>query len=114
MIRFLFLSAVAGLLGSTTACSSMQVATGNRITPSGMPGSMTAPIQSDAQRQAVYNQSGQGVLPAATPRTPPLNEQVSDINSRKVIDVPANQSPNLTPESRTQQQTPQPQLIPRP
>lgn len=92
----------------------MPLATGNRITPSGTPGSLTAPIQSDADRQAVYNQSGQNVVPTATPRAAPLNQQVSDINSRKLLDVPANQSPNLTPEARTQQQTPQPQLLPRP
>lgn len=114
MSRFLFIPALLMLLSGASACSNMQVATGNRITPSGTPGSLTAPIQSDADRQAVYNQSGQGVVPNATPRSESLNQQASDINSRKLIDVPANQSPNLTPEQRTQQQTPQPALIPRP
>ncbi|MBC7447483.1 MAG: hypothetical protein H7330_05435 [Hymenobacteraceae bacterium] len=113
MPRLLFFPAVLLLVSSLTACSNMQVATGNAITPSGTPGSPTAPIQSDADRQAVYNQSRQGVVPSATPRTSPLNQQASDINSRKLIEVPANQSPNLTPEQRTQQQTPQP-LPPRP
>lgn len=98
----------------SASCSNMQVATGNRITPSGAPGSPTAPIQSDADRQAVYNQSGQGVVPNATPRTAPLDQQASDINSRKLIDVPSNQSPNITPEQRTQQQTSAPAITPRP
>ncbi len=114
MARISFFFASLLLLGTAGACSNMQVATGNRITPSGQPGSPTAPIQSDAERQAVYNQSGQGVVPNATPRAAPLNQQVSEINSRKYIDIPSNQSPNITPETRTQQQTPQPQLIPRP
>ena len=114
MSRFLLFPVILLLLSGASACSNLQVATGSRITPSGTPGSPTAPINSDADRQAVYNQSGQGVVPNATPRSEPLNQQASEINSRRLIDVPANQSPNLTPETRTQQQTPQPQLIPRP
>jgi hypothetical protein len=113
-IRALFTYALLGLLSGTAACSNMQVATGDRITPMGTPGSPTAPINSDADRQAVYNQSGQGVVPDATPRTVPLSQQASDINSRQLPDVPPTQSPNITPETRSQQQTPQPQLIPRP
>ena len=111
MVRTVILCALMGSLGS---CSTMQVATGDRINRMGAPGSPNAPINSDADRQAVYDQSGRGVIMPATPRTAPLNEQVSDINSRKLIDVPANQSPNLTPEQRTQQQTPQPVILPRP
>ncbi len=106
---------IVGLLSGSVGCSNMQVATGERIVPMGAPGSQTAPINSDADRQAIYNQSGQGVIvPDATPRSVPLNEQVSEINNRKLPDVPANQSTNITPETRSQQQTPQPQLLPRP
>lgn len=93
-------------------CQNLQVATGDRIVGAGPPGTPGVPLQSDAERQAVYNQSGAGIVPAATPRTAPLNEQVSEINSRKLPEVPSNRSPNLTPEQRSREQLPQPAMLP--
>jgi hypothetical protein len=95
-------------------CQNLQVATGDYIVGGGPPGTPGVPLQSDADRQAVYNQSGEGIVPAATPRTAPLNEQVSEINSRKLPEMPSNRSPNITPEQRSREQIPQPAMLPPP
>lgn len=117
MIRAFFASLILPAALLLSGCNTMEVATGSRIQPATTPGYPPTPLQSDAQRTAIYNSSGQGVIasPApGTPRTPPLQEQASEINSRKLPDVPANQSTNLSPEQRSQQQVPQPEQLPRP
>ena len=111
----LLLTVLTVLMLSTSACSNMQFATGSRIQTTTTPGTGPTPLQSDAQRTAIYNGSGQTALPApGTQSTPPLNQQTSDVNTYRPAGVPANQSPNITPETRTQQQVTLPPLAPRP
>lgn len=89
---FLWICLVAG---AGIGCSSAREA--NETTDS--PTEATGTIQTDEQRQQIYNQGG-GVDRAnenPIPKPADLNEKASTVNNKKNIEAPGTDKPSLTP-----------------
>ncbi|WP_156176243.1 hypothetical protein [Hymenobacter terrenus] len=84
-----------------SACTASEQ-TAETATPTSVP----TQVQTDADRRAIYNSSGNGnnaAVPDATPNRVRLGEQAADINRLKRIENVNTNDPNTTtPETRLQ------------
>lgn len=92
-----------GLVLALPACTATE-----QTAETAAPTSVPTAVNSDADRQAIYNSNGTGVvggreLPDATPNRVRLGEQAASINSQKRIEnVNTNDPNNTSPETRIQ------------